>query len=156
LKKIDFGQTIGVLANLAVLAGIVFLAFELNQNSDLLASQARGNLVASRAAASQSIIQNSGGIADVIYKARIGDELTGVEEWRLTVFRALVIDNFASIYQEVKHGPLTETDIPVRQWAGTFLNDPGLREWWKRQDAHDPDFVRYVDEVVLTYPGIFE
>ena len=91
MRKLDFGQTIGILANVAVLAGIVFLAFELDQNSDLLASQARANLVTSRVSASQSIIQNAGGIADIVYKDRMGDELTGIESWRLTVHRSLSV-----------------------------------------------------------------
>jgi len=32
MKKIDLGQTIQTLANLGVIAGIVFLAMELQQN----------------------------------------------------------------------------------------------------------------------------
>jgi len=41
--KIDLGQTISVLANVGVIAGIVFLGYELRQNNSLLASQARSN-----------------------------------------------------------------------------------------------------------------
>ena len=40
MKKIDIGQTITILANVGVIAGIVFLAFELRQNNSLLAAQA--------------------------------------------------------------------------------------------------------------------
>ena len=41
MKNIDLGQTIGILANLGVIAGIVFLAVELQQNNKLLGAQAR-------------------------------------------------------------------------------------------------------------------
>jgi hypothetical protein len=34
MKKIDIGQTMGILANAGVIAGIVFLGFELRQNTD--------------------------------------------------------------------------------------------------------------------------
>ena len=33
MKKINLGQLIGILANLGVIAGIVFLAFELEQSA---------------------------------------------------------------------------------------------------------------------------
>ena len=36
MKNIDLGQTIGVLANLGVLVGIVFLAIEIRQNNESL------------------------------------------------------------------------------------------------------------------------
>ena len=41
MKKIDLGQTIGILANIGVVAGTVFLAVELRQNNELLNSQER-------------------------------------------------------------------------------------------------------------------
>ena len=41
MKKIDLAQTLNTLANVGVIAGIIFLAFELRQNNDLLTAQAR-------------------------------------------------------------------------------------------------------------------
>ena len=35
-KKIDLGQTIGILANAGVIAGIVLLGMELRQNNELV------------------------------------------------------------------------------------------------------------------------
>ena len=36
MKKIDLGQAIGILANVGVIAGIVFLGMELRQNNELV------------------------------------------------------------------------------------------------------------------------
>lgn len=33
MKKIDLGQTVGILANVGVIAGLVFLVVEINQNT---------------------------------------------------------------------------------------------------------------------------
>jgi hypothetical protein len=41
LKKLDFGQTITIFANVGEIAGIVFLAFELQQNNEALGLQER-------------------------------------------------------------------------------------------------------------------
>jgi len=44
MKKIDLGQTLNTLANVGVIAGIVFLAVELNQNNEFLELEARATL----------------------------------------------------------------------------------------------------------------
>ena len=45
MKKIDLGQTITILANVGVIAGIVFLAIELRQNNEYMAANARYDLL---------------------------------------------------------------------------------------------------------------
>ena len=159
MKKFDLGQSIQILANLGVLAGIAVLAVELRQNNDLLASQARANLDSNRVSQQRIIIENLGGVADLIYRSRNGETLTGVEQWRLTAHRSMIIHTFESMYQEVRGGPLRETDIPATQWVGVFSSDPGLVNHWNALKATlDPDFVLFVDENVLvplaTFPTI--
>ena len=41
MKKLDLGQTITILANIGVIAGIVFLGLEIRQNNELMAAEAR-------------------------------------------------------------------------------------------------------------------
>jgi len=41
VKKLDLGQTVTILANAGIIAGIVFLGIELAQNNALLGAQAR-------------------------------------------------------------------------------------------------------------------
>ena len=41
---LDFGQVIGIIANIGVIAGIVFVAVEVRQNNRLLEAQARYSL----------------------------------------------------------------------------------------------------------------
>lgn len=45
MKKIDLGQAVGILANIGVIAGIIFLVFELQQNNKLLRAEAIGSVV---------------------------------------------------------------------------------------------------------------
>ena len=44
MKKIDIGQTLGIIANIGVVVGIVFLAFEISQNTRSLEVSAYQNL----------------------------------------------------------------------------------------------------------------
>ncbi len=150
MKKIELGQTVSILANAGVIAGILFLVFELRQNNDLLRSEARSNLDANRVSMQQNIVEDSGGIAELMYRARMGEQLTGLEDWRLGVRRSMVLFSFESMYQEVRTGPLVESDIPLRQWAGSFSSDPGMRAVWGQvKNDMDSNFVQFVDQRVL-------
>ena len=40
MKKIDLGQTITIFANLGVIGGLIFLAVEIRQNSDIARASA--------------------------------------------------------------------------------------------------------------------
>ncbi len=58
MKKIDYGQAIQTLANVGVLAGIVFLGFELRQNNELLDRQIRATTLEQRQSTSQLLFEN--------------------------------------------------------------------------------------------------
>jgi hypothetical protein len=143
-------QWIALLSNLCVVAGIAILVFELRQNNDLLESEARANIDASRVSQQRMIVENSGGVADLIWRARTGDRLSDQEQWRLTAYRSMLIHNFESVYQEVNDGPLLESDIPYTQWAGVFFMDPKLQDHFNGlRSTLDPDFVKFVDRRVF-------
>jgi len=153
MKKIDLGQTITVLANLAVLIGVVILIVEISQNSDALAFQARTILNAGRSSQQRLIIENAGGIVDLMEKARRGDELTWGEELRLNVYYSDIIRNFEAQYREVLVGSLTEGDIPIVQWNAVLRNNYGLKDFFDERAAAEtlnPELVRFIREIVLS------
>jgi len=45
VKNIDLGQTLNTFANVGVIAGIIFLAYELNQNNEFLELEAKATRV---------------------------------------------------------------------------------------------------------------
>jgi hypothetical protein len=112
MKNIDLSQVISTVANVGVIAGIVFLAFELRQNNELLISQARSNLVYGRATYQEYLAINAGGIAEIVTKVR-QSELSDTERFQLNVHWDLVINNGASMYQVVASGPLDEADLQM-------------------------------------------
>ena len=60
MKKLDLGQTVGILANLGVIAGILFLAIELRQNNQLLRVEAIGTVLEAQMSRSELIAENEG------------------------------------------------------------------------------------------------
>ena len=57
MHKIDIGQSIAILANLGVVASIVFLGVELRQNREMMRAQTRNDL-------SQGIVTLMATVAD--------------------------------------------------------------------------------------------
>jgi len=49
MNKIDLGQTIVILANVGVIAGIVFLAVEIRQNNRIVQAQTRAQIASESA-----------------------------------------------------------------------------------------------------------
>ena len=151
MKKIDLAQALSILANVGVIGGIIFLGIELQQNNELLASQARSNLVSGRTTYQEYVATNVGGIADIITKVNGGEAVSDTERFRLTVHWDLVLNNWVAMYEEVEAGPLDESDIPIGTWARTFRGNPDLQQQWENRKGDYPEsFVRFVDERVLT------
>lgn len=151
-------QWMTLLANLCVIAGIAILVFELRQNNELLESGARANIDANRVSQQRMIVENTGGIADLILRARNGESLSDLEQLRLTAYRSMLVHSFESVYQEINDGPLSESDIPYTQWAAVFAVTPGLQDHFNAlRSTLDPDFVKFVNQRVFillsNFPG---
>ena len=85
MKKIDLGQTITILANVGVIAGIVFLGVELRQNNEFMAADARFNLL-SASTESYTIQAVDPDIAAILVRDRNRELLTEVEDLRIQAY----------------------------------------------------------------------
>ena len=81
MKKIDLGQTITIAANLGVIAGIIFLALEVQQNNELMRVSVReGQSERLQHYAEQ--VYMVPGLAEILVKVRNGEPLTEVERFK--------------------------------------------------------------------------
>jgi hypothetical protein len=148
LKKLDLGQTLGILANVGVIAGIVFLGFELRQNNSFLAAQARSQLTANRISANEMELEPEN--LSVINKARNGEELTQEETLRLRLFANGIFVRWEAEYRELAAGMYTTADLPLEGYRQSFSSFPGLRDRWQtRKHTADPGFVQFMEENVV-------
>jgi hypothetical protein len=85
MKKIDAGQTISILANLGVIAGIIFLAVELRQNTTATQLMASGSASAYIRDLNNMLAEN-GELAALIIKADESDSLSRTENLRMASF----------------------------------------------------------------------
>lgn len=150
MKNFELGQTISILANVGVIAGIVFLGFELRQNTlatELVAAQ--GFLDAS--GSSNRLVAENPHLAAIIARDIEGEELSQAEILQLRngiheLLRAWEINHW-----QFERGALDE-----ELWRGysnyvaSILSDYDTAEeyWRQRPDFFTPRFNEFVESAI--------
>jgi hypothetical protein len=152
LKKLDFGQTATLLANLGVIAGIVFLGFELSQNNDLLAAQARYNLIVQRADMNDTVGEPL--ILEAQHKYESGTELTPVERRAISNLVAKKVEMWEWQYGEYRAGMLELDQLPIANWKRQYHGEdsspnPVRDHWESLKEVVSADFVEFMEENVV-------
>ena len=86
IKSWIWKETAEVIGVLGIIAGIVFLGFELRQNNDFLAAQARYNLRVQRLSALEAV--DSAHVMEALLKYGSGDNATPAE---IAISRTLAV-----------------------------------------------------------------
>jgi hypothetical protein len=152
MKKIDISQTIQILANVGVIAGIVFLGVEIRQNNETLVIQAR---LAREAILRDSTTRRLDNIelARATVKARAGGTLSDDEEFLLNQLNGAIFVDRLLIYQQVQDGLLRPEEIPVETWRNALQEFPRMREAWAYHKRNfPPGFVQWYEENIFQ-PG---
>ena len=148
MKKIDLGQAITILANVGVIAGILFLGIELRQNNELMEAEARRARALSAEEAYRMIAENEA-LAEMFVKEERGEALTDVESQRM---RALWLRGLTDLQ-------LAHAELPENEWSPLIeqyrLNHrlfPALRDTWTRRKAvFSGEFVQWYEENVISH-----
>ncbi|MFT6123361.1 MAG: hypothetical protein ACJASG_001893 [Oleiphilaceae bacterium] len=126
-----------LVANIGVLAGIVFLAYELKQNTVATQLEAASNLNTSFADI-EMLIAGDTDFSGLLIKGRSGAVLTANEEFRLGVFYGNVLRQWQFIHFQFLTDALDE-EIWLGQLAYFTMvisSDQGLLEHWRTSRNH--------------------
>jgi len=152
LKKIDLGQAITILANVGVIAGIVFLGVELRQNNELLTAQASYARFSVERERRTRLMENRGGLGDIIRKKQSGEPLNPAETYQHVLMMADIFDMFRWQFGELKAGRLPDDSIDLWAWRQIWRTNPELGNIIDGQrQALDPEFVQYLEENVINW-----
>jgi len=135
-----------LVANFAVVAGIIFLALELRQNNDLLEAQARATLTANRLDHIDRLLlpENSA----IIVKANSGQTLTEDELFRFERLKHALFVSWESSIREYREGLVEH--VPIEGMRRSFDSYDGLLDTWnQRKSIYSDDFVQFVEREVL-------
>jgi len=157
MKRLDLGQTITILANLGVIAGIALLAVELGQNNDLLSTQVRSERSVRATAFTEEIFRNSE-LAGVLAKASDDVALNRPEQLQLDAFILRALRIWEWQYREFLAGTITEAELGIAIKRGLFRGDEfltGIDVFWSREkERYFPaDFIQWMEEEVVSGAG---
>jgi len=149
LKKIELGQMITILANIGVIAGIVFLGFELQQNNELQRSQIRSNFQGARLGIN-FLITDSQWLPGIFAKVETGDPLSAEEAIRLQAQHQNLLTLAQWMYEDYTALGL---EPPAERIRATFRGQtltPGISQTWEAyKKTVPPEFVEWMEENVV-------
>ena len=151
-KKI--GEWLTIATNIAVLAGIGALVYEISQNTKQLRAQASYNLLVNRSEARIGILNNPE-IAEFWARLGSGDSRTPAEMMRIEASAELTILKWQWEYGQYVDGNLSLAELPVSAYRAAYRGDYGVRltglpdAWIKLKDGLRPDFVDWVESNII-------
>ncbi len=150
MKKLDRGQTVTILANVAIIAGIGFLGIELQQNNALLGAQARATRAQVRMDGTDLVL-NTPELMHAFARQQSGESLSELDQMYLNLAANGVFVRWEYVYGEFREGLIEEDSVPVENWRYVFNADPTMAKQWEAigRFSFHPNFVQWMDENVV-------
>jgi hypothetical protein len=151
-KKLDIGQTLNTLANIGVIAGILFLVVELSQKNDFLELEAEATRVENLLAAWDRIVSDPD-LVTLFIKDRNEEALTESEEMQLNAFWMGYL-----IRMEWRYQYFPEPDQGFNSMQRVFASYGSIRRTWNGnstgsrvagKDNFSREFVSFVDDRIF-------
>jgi len=151
MKPSSLNEWLTLIANVGVIAGIIFLAAEISQNTNMIRSQTR-DAVAEKQADYFFTIGANVETAGLLNRASNGTSDFEPEE--RTAFFYLTQGIFRvweNEFYQFQSGLFEEAEFAPRlnAWQRSLLNNTGRKQVWESvRDAYSPEFVELLDGLV--------
>ena len=159
MRKIDFGQTLGIFANLAVVAGIIFLAIQIREERDYAIVE-NTTIVGHGLADWMSDVALDADTSDTMHRGSQNfQSLTPREQFEFDLLmRSWIIRVEMGRFAEARSvspqgsGPRGESTVLTGNLI-RFFDSPGTRQWWKSADRRGlpKSAVAYIDNYVAEF-----
>ena len=149
MKKIDLGQAFSILANIGVIAGIVFLAIELRQNNRLLDLQVRATYSSRANPIAELVIEQQD---LMLLMEKEPEALSETERNRLRLLGIRVLLTMEQNFQDIMNG--LQTEDQVLRMTESIYNRPTLNygvplAWETYKFRASPEFVAWFETNVV-------
>jgi len=137
-------------ANLAVLAGIILLIVELDQNRDMMRAQIRHELAMGIVDLLQTPANNEQ-LADLMYRAQSGGELSPTELFQFQLRTNALFRYWEDVHYQYRVGLYDETEFARQRdaWKASFGNSRlGRKYWCQVRLLYSPEFMAEMDNLV--------
>jgi len=129
LQKLNHWLTL--LANLGVIAGIIFLAVELRQNNEMMRAQTRSQL-ANEVTELFTANMNDQAYAEILLKGNKGEELSEIEQYQYFRHRNAWLWYWNNVVYQFQIGLYDEQEfaLQISVIRGDIDTRPGLKTHW--------------------------
>lgn len=147
MKRIELGQAIGVLANLAVLVGVLLLVLEIRQNTQALQNEV-DVAITSIGTATVHLVADNAELSELLVRARTQQwgEFSPVEQFRV----ARIFDSLTTRFElQFRLYQRNGEQLQRSDWVfpEDLLRQQSFKTWWQLEgesNAH-PDFRDFMD-----------
>ena len=139
-------------ANIAVVAGIVLLLMELDQNRQQMRAQTRHELAMGIVDLLQTLATNEQ-LANVFYRARAGEPLTPVEQFQFEVRTNALFRYWEDVHYQYRLGLYDEVEFERQRgaWKASLGSSRLAIEYWCRvRTLYSPEFAAEMDGLLDT------
>jgi hypothetical protein len=149
MQKHQLHEWLLLTANIAVVAGILFLAVEIQQKHELLRAEARYHMLTNITDQVTNSYTNETVMSGWL-KVEAGEEITAEERFSLLRHNHTTLRKFEWEYQQYCEGLIDEADIPIRGWIEMFSTQPLMNESWEYfSPRYSENFRLFMEENVL-------
>ena len=148
----DLGNLGELVAAIATVATLGYLALQLKQNTKALRSQTFQQSSMDMSLTANAISSN-GELAEIVVKASESlDDLSPQERIRFHFWMVVALRRFEAIYVQSIYGSIDRVRIEgFERSILTLISSGGPAEWWKTaKTAFSSDFVEYADKQLST------
>ena len=151
MKKIDFGQTMQILANIGVIAGLVFLGYELRQANAVAVNDSFSSTLEQFSESNWNLISDRE-VARIYLIGR--DDPSALDEIERFQFETMMHQWFLT--QEIAILPILQgiaaPDLvpAIRNAVRNELSHRGTLEWWQSERNVRPQWAKdYINSLML-------
>ena len=142
MKKLELGQAVQVFGNIAVVLGILLLAFELNQNHDMTRAQTRSE-ISRQITDFLSSVAGDSELASLMRRAQAGEELTADEDWQYFLLFSANVRYWENIHYQYRQDLFDDAEFAA------------ARQGWRRVISGNEVFAKYWCPISNSYSAEF-
>ncbi len=158
MKKIDLGQTIQVLGNIAVVVGILLLIYELSLNRQMMRAQTR-TAVSEGLTSYLTAIGANAQVASVVFRGNaggeeaFGDVLSDAEGGQYIYLQQAMFSYFENVHYQYRNDLYDESEFNAQRnaWRRLFALKGVAEGWCRTRHERSPEFVGEIDGLLTTY-----
>jgi hypothetical protein len=138
-------------ANIGVLAGIILLVVELDQNRGMMRAQIRHELAMGIVDLLQTPASDAQ-LSGVLYRAHAGEELTAAEQFQFELRTNALFRYWEDVHYQYRAGLYDEVEFARQReaWRVSISNSVRGREYWCRvRTLYSPEFMGELDSLLV-------